>query len=135
MENLSSIFDQFPTQKDCIKYLETLLWNNVPTCPYCSSNRATQLKSETRYHCNSCNTPFSVTVGTVFHNTKLPLQKWFLAITIVVKTKKKIPARTLSKEIQVTKDTAWRLSTLIRSEMRNSGKLLEKIADAHGSNA
>jgi len=46
-----------------------------------------------RYHCNNCNTSFSVTVGTIFHRTHLPIQKWFLAIAIILNAKKGLSAR------------------------------------------
>lgn len=128
--NIIEIFEKYPTQKECLDHLEQVKWGNVPLCPYCFSKSATQVKEENRYHCNNCNTSFSVTVGTIFHNTKLPLQKWFLAISIILNAKKGISARQLGRDIHVTKDTAWRISMQIRQAMREYGELLEGIVEA-----
>ena len=76
--NIVEIYKKFPTHEDCLAYLEKVRWNNVPTCPYCNSTNSTSFKKENRHHCNNCNTSYSVTVGTIFHKTKLDLQKWFL---------------------------------------------------------
>jgi len=58
-----------------------------------------------------------VTVGTIFHKTRLPLQKWFLAITLILNAKKGIAARQLARDLKVNKDTAWRISMKIREAM------------------
>lgn len=128
--NIIDIFKKYPTQKDCLDHLEKVRWNNNPTCPYCNSTCVTKIENENRYHCNNCNTSFSVTVGTIFHNTKLPLQKWFLAISIILNAKKGISARQLSRDIHVTKDTAWRISMQIRKAMHEYGSFLEVIVEA-----
>jgi transposase-like protein len=112
--NINEVFEKYPTQKDCLNHLEAVKWGNKPICPYCYSKSCTLMQKENRYHCNTCNTSFRVTVGTIFHGTKIPLQKWFLAISIILKAEKGISARQLGKEIQVTKDTALRISTQIR---------------------
>ena len=62
-------------------------------------------------------TSFSVTVGTIFHHTHLPLQKWFLAINLILNAKKGISALKLSRDIHVNKNTAWRIAKQIRRAM------------------
>lgn len=79
--NIVTVFQKFPTQDDCIKHLELVRWPEGATCPYCKSTSVTPAEKEKRHHCNNCNTSFSVTVGTIFHHTHLPLQKWFLAVS------------------------------------------------------
>ena len=86
--NIPELYRKFPTQKDCIEHLEMVRWNSTPICPYCNSKKQTPLKNENRYHCNTCNTSFSVTVGTIFHKTKIDLQKWFLALSLILNAKK-----------------------------------------------
>ena len=125
--DLVSVYKQFPTQEDCIAHLEDIRWRGKPTCPYCFSDQATIIKNKARHHCNHCNTSFSVTVGTIFHNTKLPLQKWFLAIFIILNTKENVPARQLGEDLKVTKDTAWRISMQIRQAMQESSNFLNRI--------
>jgi len=116
--NIVKIYELFPTNNDCIAHVEKVRWGDTPTCPYCKSTNQTPLKSEKkRYHCNNCNTSFSVTVGTIFHHTHLPLQKWFVAISIVINAKKGLSARQLGRDLNVNKDTAWRMAMKIRDAM------------------
>ncbi len=115
--DMNEIFSKFPTQNDCIKYLEGVRWHGKPTCPYCNSQRSTPAKDENRYHCNNCNTAYSVTVNTIFHDTRLPLQKWFLALTLVLNAKKGVSSRQLARDLRVNKNTAWYLAMRIRNAM------------------
>lgn len=130
--NIISIFERFPAQDDCVAHLEAVRWRGVPTCPYCGSDRTTAMPAERRHHCNNCKTSFSVTVSTIFHHTHLPLQKWFLALSLVLNAKKGISARQLARDLQVNKNTAWRMGMQIRNamfeiEQRN---LLQGIVEA-----
>lgn len=116
--NIIQISEKFPTQKHCIKYLEEARWKGKSECPYCKSLNTKAYKSELRHYCNNCKTSFSVTVGTIFHRTHLPLQKWFLAISLILNAKKGLSALQLSRDIEVNKNTAWRISMQIRRAMR-----------------
>lgn len=116
--NIVSIYKQFPTEADCLAHLESIKWpNGKPACPYCNSTKTTPLPKEYRHHCNNCNTTFSVIVGTIFHHTHLPLQKWFLAISLILNAKKGIAARQLARDLEVNKNTAWYLAMRIRKAM------------------
>ncbi len=128
--NIPQLYRQFPTQKDCIKHLEIVRWKGTPVCPYCKSKNQTPLPKENRYHCNSCNTSFSVTVGTIFHKTKIDLQKWFLAVSLVLNAKKGYSARQLGRDIDVTKDTAWRVFMQIRKSFVEQHELMTGIVEA-----
>jgi hypothetical protein len=70
-------------------------------------------------------------VGTIFHKTRLPLQKWFLALMLILNTKKDIAARQLARDLKVNKDTAWRISIKIREAMmeRDQRELLTGIVE------
>ncbi len=127
--NIIQIFQQFPTQESCIKHLEKTRWGNAPICPYCQSDNTYDLKGELRHHCNACRKSFSVTVGTIFHDTRLPMQKWFLAISLILNAKKGISARQLARDIEVNKDTAWSMAMRIREAMKDDGKLLTGIVE------
>ncbi len=115
--DIIEVFEAFPTQEDCLSYLEKIRWQNKPRCPYCDSTNQTPLKKEHRYHCNNCNTSFSVTVQTIFHQTHLPIQKWFLAVSLVLNAKKGISARQLARHLNVNRNTAWRMGMQIRKAM------------------
>ena len=85
--------------------------------------------NESRHHCNNCKTSFSATVGTVFHHTHVPLQKWFLAIFLALNVEKRRSARQLARDLQVNKNTAWRITTKIREAMHFQRELIFGIAD------
>lgn len=121
--NIIQIFKQFPTQESCIKHLELARWKGEPVCPYCESTNTNPLTKELRHHCNSCRKSFSVTVGTIFHDTRLPMQKWFLAISLILNAKKGISARQLARDLEVNKDTAWSMGMRIREALKDDGKL------------
>lgn len=114
--NLISAFNDYKTQSNFIDYLEQVRWSGNPTCPYCNSDKTTKYKSSHRHHCRPCNKAFSVTVGTIYHDTRLPLKKWFLA-TVLISSHKKISVRELAEQIEVNKDTAWRMERKIREAM------------------
>lgn len=127
--NIIQIYKMFPAQEDCLNHIENVRWGNKPICPYCESPNHSKMPKENRYHCNKCNTSFSVTVSTIFHNTKLPLQKWFLAISIILNAKKGVASRQLARDIEVTKDTAWRMQMQIRKAMGQYKELLQGIIE------
>jgi transposase-like protein len=128
--NIIQVYKKYPTQKDCLALLELIRWKNKPICPYCKSPNCTPMPKENRYHCNSCNTSFSVTVGTIFHKTKVDLQKWLLAISIILNAKKGISARQLARDLEVNKNTAWYMQMRIRKAMFEQRDLFEGIIEA-----
>ena len=107
---------EFDTDQKCREYLELQLWNGQPVCPYCQSNKAYKLAKGVRYVCSNreCKKTFSVTVGTVFENTKIPLTKWFLAMYILSVHSKGISSLQLATWLDVTQRTAWFLNHRIR---------------------
>ena len=129
--NLEEIYKRFPTQDDCLVYLEQIIWNAKPQCPYCGSFRFSPLKMKRRYHCNSCNLSFRVTVRTIFHKTKLDLQKWFLAISLILNTKEKISSRKLAENLGINRNTAWHIDSRIIRAMceKQSRDTLNKIIE------
>lgn len=127
--NITSIYELFPTQEACIEHLEKIRWADGPECPYCFKKNISPEKAQNRHHCNDCNTSFSVTVNTIFHDTKLPLQKWFLAITLMLNAKKGISAKQLQRDLDVTYKTAWYLAMRIRRAMVDNGELLQGIVE------
>lgn len=128
--NIIEIYKQYPTHNDCITHLEKVRWPGGARCPYCGSDKASALPKEHRYHCYNCYTSYSVTVNTIFHDTKLDLQKWFLAISLILNAKKGISSRQLARDIEVNKNTAWYMGMRIRKAMIEHGELLKGIVEA-----
>lgn len=77
-----------------------------------------------RYNCHACCATFKVTQGTVFHGTKIPLQKWFVAIALVVNAKKSLLSHQLSRHLDLNQKTAWYIMTRILAEMAKKGSVL-----------
>ena len=127
--NIIQIFKKFPEQKDCIEFVEKIRWDNKPVCPYCQSTNTNNLKQQLRHHCNGCRKSFSVTVGTLLHNSKLPMQKWFLAISLMMNAKKGISSRQLARDLELPVKTAWSVAMRIRGAMKDEGALLQGIVE------
>jgi len=127
--NIIEVFRKFPTQKKCIQYLEKMRWGKTPVCPYCGSSNTFPRPKDLRHHCNGCCKSFSVTIGTIFFDTRLPMQKWFLAISLILNAKKGISARQLGRDLEVNKDTAWSMAMRIRNAMKEGGELLRGIVE------
>lgn len=127
--NIVAIYKKFPLESDCIAHIERVRWHGKPVCPYCTSERVTAVPNEQRHHCNACNTSFSATVNTIFHHTHLPLQKWFLAISLILNAKKGMSSRQLARDLEVNKNTAWYMGMRIRNAMFEQGELLKGIVE------
>lgn len=128
--NIDRIYKKFPTQDDCLKHIASIRWKVSPFCPYCKSTKSTKLKNGIRFHCNNCNTSYSVTVGTLFHDTKLDLQKWFFAIYLILNSQNRISTRMLSQILSVNKNTGWLISNKIRRAMLQDIKFLTNITES-----
>lgn len=107
------------------KHLEKLLWPNGPSCPHCGNAdpaRIHELKGKsTRVglrKCRECEKPFSVTVGTVFERSHIPLHKWVYATHLLTSSKKGISSHQLHRTLGVTYKTAWFMAHRIREAMR-----------------
>lgn len=105
------------------EHLESLLWPEGPVCPHCGViNEATELKGKSTrpgvYKCRPCRKPFSVTVGTVFERSKIPLNTWVYATDLLTASKKGMSSHQLHRMLNVTYKTAWFMSHRIREAMK-----------------
>lgn len=116
--NFKTIIDlirAFPDEQTCIDHLESLRWNSghivSPFDPYSKVYKC----ANNRYRCKNTGKYFNVKTGTLFDNSKVELQKWFLAIWLATSHKKGISSVQLSKDIGVTQKTAWFMLQRIRN--------------------
>ena len=134
--NLIEVMERFPDQESCIEHLEKIRWGGKTVCPHCESKKVVRKNEDGesrvgRWHCKDCGASFKVTSGTVFHGTKIPLQKWFLAIALMANAKKSLSSCQLSRDISINQRSAWFLMTRIRAEMaKKEGVLLQGIIEA-----
>ena len=131
--NLFSIFKQFPDQHACIAHLESVRWADAPTCPFCQSENVARKAENTRigrWNCHACKSSFNVLSGTIFEKTKIPLQKWFLAIGLMLNAKKSLSSCQLSRDIEVNQRSAWYMQQRIRAAMTDNDRMLHGIVEA-----
>jgi transposase-like protein len=95
-----------------------LRWPHGIECPRCKSQSVSTIAERDQYDCNKCRYQFSVTSGSIFHDSHLPIWKWFLAIYLMIESKKGISANQVSRTIKVSYKTAWYLCHRIRAAMR-----------------
>jgi transposase-like protein len=114
---LHDFLDQYGSESQCQQALYQLRWPKGFVCPVCGNPTGCELKSRKIYQCHKCHHQSSLTAGTLFHGTKLPLRKWFLAIYLLTQRKKSISALQLSRELGVNYDTAWKLKHKLMQAM------------------
>jgi transposase-like protein len=115
--NLVELIKQFNSEAKCRAYIEILRWPNGVECPRCKSVKIYRLENRPLLLCSSCEHQFSVTVDTIFHDTHLPLEKWFLATVLLCESKKGISACQIQRSLGVSYKTAWYLCHRIRAAM------------------
>ena len=118
-----------PIYSDAAKareYLEGIHWPNGPTCPHCGNvEQGTMVKVEGAkqshrdglWYCNACRGQFTVTVGTVFERSHVPLNKWVLAAHLMAASKKGVSGHQLMRTLGVTYKTAWFMAHRLRKAM------------------
>ena len=111
--------DRYSSDDACRDLLENLRWPNGVACPRCGSTGISTIKGRRVYDCNDCRYQFSVTAGTIMHDSHLPLRKWFVAIYLMCESKKGVSALQLHRTLGVARRTAWYLSHRIRAAMAN----------------
>lgn len=128
--SLLILLNKLPDQKACVKHLETVRWGGKTVCVYCGNQNVHQMPNELRHHCNNCKKSFSVTVGTIFHDTKIELQKWFILIALLLNAKKGLSACQAARDIGLRRPTVWSMMHRIRKAMGgDEAKLLSGIIE------
>lgn len=129
--NLVEVMMYFSDQNTCKEYLANMRWKNDIVCPHCKSGGKIY-KMKSGYKCSKCRKPFSVTKGTIFENSAIPLQKWFAAIWLLTSHKKGISSLQLHRDLGITQKTAWFMLQRIRYAIRTRSfnKPLTNIVEA-----
>jgi transposase-like protein len=127
--SLPEFFEEFGTAEQCEQALARWRWPDGFICPSCDSNRHCELRCRKLYQCHNCHQQTSLTSGTIFAGTKLPLNKWFLAMHLLTQSKNGMSALALKRNIGVSYNTAWSVKHKIMQVMkeRDDRKPLEGI--------
>jgi transposase-like protein len=123
------MLDALPNDEACRLFLEDLRWNGTPVCPHCGSVNESHYKLKTKgvfsglYKCKDCRERFTVTVGTMFEGSHVPLRKWFIAIYIFSAHKKGISSIQLGKDLGITQKSAWFVLCRLRANFQTTCEL------------
>lgn len=135
--DILSIFRSFQTQEQCLEYLEKIRWHGEPVCPYCGSvsvgRHASGDRANQRWQCRDCTRAFSVTVGTIFHRTHVPLQNWFLVLGLMLNAKKSASSYQIARDLGMRRPTVWSMMHRVRvamAEDQNQARLLHGLVEA-----
>jgi transposase-like protein len=130
--NLFSLAKAFPTEEAAFEYWVKTRWPEGVRCLACDHGKVYRIETKGKtgkvarlFECADCGLHFSATVGTLFHDSHVPLQKWFMAIALMCEAKKGVSANQMKRHIGVTYKTAWHLCHRIRQAMQeNPGDVL-----------
>lgn len=139
MESFKSSYQMLKhlnTEEKCREFLEEMRWHGEPVCPHCGSiskhhYKLTQNgKFKGLYKCKDCRERFTVTIGTMFEGSHVPLDSWFYAISIFLSHKKGISSAQLARDINVTQKTAWFMLQRIRQNFKDDDATFDDMTQA-----
>jgi transposase-like protein len=130
--NLATMAGIFADEKSARDFLEAKRWPNGTVCPHCKSKEVAKLtpkegsKSPVRpgvYQCRSCREQFTVRIGTIMEESKIPIHKWLMAFHLMTSSKKGVSSHQIARECGITQKSAWFMNHRIREAMREDGPL------------
>ena len=135
MTSIVEVYRRWPAKEDCIAHLEAVRWGSHPLCPYCGADRVSHNRdtsrgrTASRWKCQRCRRSFSATVGTIFHNSHIDLQRWFLLLSLMLSAKKGLSAMQAARDLEMRRPTVWSMMHRVRKALVDDGKLLAGIVE------
>lgn len=117
-DSLFELLAAFPDEQSCIDHVRQFRWADGEFCPHCGGMRIYHFSDRKNFKCGDCRQRFSIKVGTIFEDSKLPLRKWFVAAWMISNHPKGIASTTLAKDLKITQKTAWFVLHRIRHAAR-----------------
>jgi transposase-like protein len=115
---ITDVFSLYSTDEHCRELLKRLRWPNGVECPRCKSKTISVISTQKKFECVECEYQFSVLSNTIFHDTHLPLDKWFLTAYLICESRKGMSANQIKRVLGVSYKTAWYLCHRIRAAMK-----------------
>jgi transposase-like protein len=115
---ITDVFRLYSTDDHCRELLKRFRWPNGVECPRCKSKTVSNISTQKKFECVECEYQFSVLSNTIFHDTHLPLEKWFLATYLICESRKGHSANQMKRELGISYKTAWYLCHRIRAAMK-----------------
>jgi transposase-like protein len=106
-KSLFELLRVIPDEQAAIDHFTAIRWRNGAFCPLCGSAPVYHFSDKRTHKCGDCRKRFSIKVGTIFQDTKIPIQKWLMAVWMLTSHKKGIASTALARDIDVTQKTAW----------------------------
>lgn len=116
--SLIEMMEAIPDEQAAIDHFTAIRWKNGAFCPHCGSTRVYHFSDKRNHKCGGCRKRFSIRVGTIFEDSKLPLRKWLLAVWLITSHKKGIASTQLAKDIGITQKSAWFVTQRLREAIR-----------------
>ena len=131
-DSLMQMMEVFSDEQVCIDHLRAIRWKDGAYCPHCGSTKVYHFSDNRTHKCGDCRQRFSIKVGTIFEDTKLPLRKWFMAIWMVTSHTKGIASTQLAKDLKITQKSAWFVLHRLRHAARTKSfsRPLEGMVEA-----
>jgi transposase-like protein len=120
--DIGKLMVDYDTEQECRVFLEELRWPDGITCPRCGGKIISRIKARDQFDCDSCRYQFSVMSGTIFHDSHLPLPKWFIATFLICEARKGMSANQMKRILGVSYKTAWYLCHRIRAAMKETNQ-------------
>lgn len=118
-ESLYDLLEAFPDEQSCVDHLSSIRWQDGAYCPFCGGVRVYHFSDKKNHKCGDCRRRFSIKVGSIFEDSKLPLRKWFMAIWLITSNRKGIASTQLARDIKVTQKSAWFMLHRLRHAARS----------------
>lgn len=120
-QNFNSLIElvtAIPDEQTAIDHFTAIRWRGGAFCPHCGSTRVYHFSDHRTHKCGDCRKRFSIKVGTIFEDSKIPMRKWLVAIWMITSHKKGVASTQLARDIQVTQKTAWFMLHRLRHAIR-----------------
>ena len=138
---LRQTLDKFVSDEACHEHLGRIRWPTGPRCPKCRNADVIRFQAKGKtgkprklYRCLYCRRQFSATVGTIFHDSHMPLTDWLLVIYLMDSSKRRISAKQVERMLGVSYGTAWNMHHRIGQAMEKEGlkAFLQKLIGVIG---
>ena len=116
--SIGEFMQQYGTEEKCRAALIRLRWPLGFQCPRCGHHGFCEIQSRKLYQCNYCHSQTSITSGTIFAATKLPLSTWFLAIYLITQAKNGVSSLSLARSLNISQKAALRLKHKLQQTMK-----------------
>jgi len=127
-KTLVQFLSHFNDEETCIKYFEGIRFAQGEYCPHCNHSKINRFADGKRFRCAKCKKDFTIKTKTVFGESKISMQKWFVAIYLLSVNKKGISSVNLAEQVGVTQKTAWFMDHRIRKALKqNNGQLFGTV--------